>query len=196
MKKAESDSRYGIIDSYLKAGAELRFQTLSLREQIARAASLISESYRSGGKLLTFGNGGSAADAQHVAAEFTGRFQIERVPLPAIALTANQSAITAIGNDFGFDEIFARQVRALAKPGDVVMGITTSGKSSNVLNGLRAARRAGAKTIGLCGLSGDMAELSDVLLAVPGTTTSLLQEVHIALGHLLCLLVEEELFGR
>ena len=86
MKKAESDSRYGIIDSYLKAGAELRFQTLSLREQIARAASLISESYRSGGKLLTFGNGGSAADAQHVAAEFTGRFHIERVPLPAIAL--------------------------------------------------------------------------------------------------------------
>ena len=190
------ESREGIIESYLKEGAALRLLALTLRKEIAQAADLISEAFQSGGKLLTFGNGGSAADAQHIAAEFSGRFRKDRGPLPALALTTNSSAVTAIGNDLGFDEVFARQVRALARPGDVVLGISTSGRSRNVLKALEAARKARATTIGLCGASGDMAKYCDVLLAVPGETTSLLQEVHIAIGHLLALLVEEDLFGE
>ena len=190
------ESREGIIESYLKEGAALRLLALTLRKEIAQAADLISEAFQSGGKLLTFGNGGSAADAQHIAAEFSGRFRKDRGPLPALALTANSSAVTAIGNDLGFDEVFARQVRALARPGDVVLGISTSGRSRNVLKALEAARKARATTIGLCGASGDMGKYCDVLLAVPGETTSLLQEVHIAIGHLLALLVEEDLFGE
>ncbi len=191
MRESKSD----LIESYLKEGASLRLMTLSLRKEIIQAADLISRAFRSGGKLLIFGNGGSAADAQHIAAEFTGRFRKDRRALPALALTENPSAVTAIGNDFGFKEVFARQVQALAQPGDIVLGISTSGRSPNVLEGLAAARRAHAKTIGLCGQDGNMAPRSNVLLAVPGKTTSLLQEVHIAIGHVLCLLVEADLFG-
>ncbi len=189
------EPRNRIIESYLREGSALRLATLALREEIAQAADLISDAFQSGGKLLAFGNGGSAADAQHIAAEFTGHFRKDRRPLPALTLTANSSAVTAIGNDFGFHEVYARQVQALARPGDVVLGISTSGRSPNVLAGLEAARGAHARTIGLCGRTGDMAAYSDVLLAVPGETTSLLQEVHIAIGHLLCVLVEDSLFG-
>lgn len=188
-------SQSGIIDSYLREGAQLRIATLSLSPGITRAASLIGESFARGGKLLAFGNGGSAADAQHIAAEFSGRFCKERKPLPALSLSVNPSAVTAIGNDYGFDEIFARQVRALGKPGDVALGISTSGRSPNVLKGLAAAQEIGAKTIVLCGKAGSMAAHCDIVLAVPATTTSLVQEVHIAIGHLLCLLVEESYFG-
>ncbi len=188
-------SKAEIIESYLREGAALRLATIALREEIAEAAETISTAFRNGGKLMIFGNGGSAADAQHIAAELSGRFRQDRDPLPALALTVNSSAITAIGNDYAFDEIFARQVRGLATKGDVVIGISTSGRSKNVLKGLAAARVIGAKTISLCGQKGDMAEYSDNLLAVPGDTTSLLQEVHIAIGHLLCLIVEDDLFG-
>ncbi len=183
-----------LVESYLKEGAELRLGTIDLRDEIVLTADLLSRAFRSGHKLLAFGNGGSAADAQHIAAEFSGRFRKNREPLPALALL-NPSAVTAIGNDIGFDEVFARQVRALAQPDDVVLGISTSGQSRNVLKGLAAAREKGAATLGLCGKGGDMARHCDILLAVPGETTSLLQEVHIAIGHLLALLVEEDLFG-
>lgn len=188
-------SRTDVVESYLREGAALRLESITLREEIAQAAEMVSTALRSGGKLMVFGNGGSAADAQHIAAELSGRFRRDRDPLPALALTVNSSAVTAIGNDYAFEEIFARQVRGLAKEGDVVMGISTSGRSANVVKGLRAARAMGAKTIGLCGQGGQMAKHSDCLLAVPGDTTSLLQEVHIAIGHLICLLVEDELYG-
>ncbi len=184
-----------IIESYLKEGANLRLSSLSLQDEIAKAAEAIANTFQSGGKLMLFGNGGSAADAQHIAAEFSGRFHKDRAPLPALAITANPSTVTAISNDYGFEDVFARQIRGLAKPGDVVVGISTSGTSPNILKGLGAARKARAKTIGLCGQAGDMKLHSDILLAVPGRKTSLLQEVHIAIGHLLCLLVEEEMFG-
>ncbi len=191
MKRTKAE----IIESYLREGADLQLATIALREEIAEAAATISDAFRNGRKLMIFGNGGSAADAQHIAAEFSGRFRRDRDPLPALALTVNSSAVTAIGNDYGFDDLFARQVRGLAKKGDVVIGISTSGRSRNILEGLAAAREVEAKTIGLCGQKGDMAKYSDNLLAVPGDTTSLLQEVHIAIGHMLCLMVEDDLFG-
>jgi D-sedoheptulose 7-phosphate isomerase len=189
--------RANLVESYLKEGASLRLDSLALQETIVQAADALARTFRQGGKLLTFGNGGSAADAQHIAAELSGRMQRNREPLPALALSVNTSAVTAIANDFGFAEVFARQVRAFAKPIDTVLGISTSGRSVNVLKGLEAAREAHATTIGLCGeTTTTIAELCDILLAVPGKKTSLLQEVHIAIGHLLALLVEEDLFGR
>lgn len=188
-------SKAGIVESYLKEGASLRLSAMSLKDEIVAAAEAIVDSFRKGGKLMLFGNGGSAADAQHIAAELSGRFRKDRHPLPALALTVNSSVVTAIANDYAFEDIFARQIRGLAKAGDVVVGISTSGMSRNVLRGLAAAREARAKTIGLCGKQGGMGPYSDIILAVPATTTSLLQEVHIAIGHLLCLMVEEELFG-
>ena len=183
------------IRAYLEEGAALRLATISTSDKIIDAANVIALSFREGGKLMTFGNGGSAADAQHIAAEFTGRFKRDREALPAIALSSNTSELTAIANDYRFEEIFSRQVKGLARPGDVAMGISTSGNSKNVLNGLAAARRRGARTIGLTGLGGDIQSFCDILIAVPNDSTSLLQEVHVAIGHLICLLVEEVLFG-
>lgn len=190
-----SKPRAEMVESYLREGAVLRISTLVLRDSIIKAADAIADSFRHGGKLMTFGNGGSAADAQHIAAEFSGRFRQERDPLPALALTTNSSAVTSIANDYTFEEVFARQVRGLAKPEDTVLGISTSGASRNVLGGLAAAQRAGARTIGLCGTGGKMGLHSDILLEVPSKTPPLLQETHIAIAHILCFLVEEELFG-
>jgi D-sedoheptulose 7-phosphate isomerase len=189
------ESKLKMIQSYLEEGASIRLSTLSVSSEIVRASQAITASFRNGCKLLTFGNGGSAADAQHIAAEFTGRFRKDRDALPAIALATNASEVTAIANDYGFENVLSRQVRALAKPADTVMGISTSGSSRNVLNGLATARQLQAKTIGLTGEKGDMALFSDILIPVPSDKTSLLQEVHVAIGHLLCMLVEEELFG-
>ncbi len=188
-------SKSATIESYLKRGARLRETVISLSGDIEKAANTISNSFRSGGRLYAFGNGGSAADAQHIVAEFTGRFRVNRDPLPAEALTTNSSAVTAIANDYAFEEIFARQVKALSRPGDVVIGISTSGESKNVLRGLEAARKSQAKTIGLCGQKGQMKNYCDIVLSVPNDETSLIQEVHISIGHLLRLLVEEDLFG-
>ncbi len=183
------------VETYLRRGAKLRETAISLTGEIEKAAVAISSSFRNGGRLYVFGNGGSAADSQHIAAEFTGRFRIDRDPLPAEALTTNSSAVTAIANDYAFEDIFARQLKALARPGDVVIGISTSGGSKNVLKGLETARMSRAKTIGLCGQKGQMKLYCDILLSVPSDETSLIQEMHISIGHLLCLLVEEDLFG-
>ncbi len=183
------------VEAYLREGAELRLGSLELRDRVVDAADRIARAFRGGHRLYLFGNGGSAADAQHIAAEFSGKFRKDRAPLPAFALTANSSAVTAIANDFAYADVFARQVRGAVAEGDVVVGISTSGTSENVLRGLQAARELGATTVGLCGRKGQMEECSDLLLAVPGETTSLLQEIHIAIGHVLALLVEEELFG-
>jgi phosphoheptose isomerase len=181
----------------LREGADLRLQLIDHSvDALVRAAETIAECFRGGGKVLLFGNGGSAADAQHIAAEFVGRFAREREGLPAIALTTDTSILTAVGNDFGFERVFARQVEALGRPGDVVVAISTGGRSPNVLAGVRAARERGLATIGLTGGGGGpLADMVEIAIVVPSRSTPRIQECHIALGHILCELVETLLFG-
>jgi D-sedoheptulose 7-phosphate isomerase len=176
----------------LREGAALRLQLIEgCADKIVLAAESVARCLRDGGKILLFGNGGSAADAQHIAAEFVGRFVEDRVPLSAIALTTDTSALTAIGNDFGFEQIFARQVRALSKVGDVVLAISTSGQSVNVLSGVEVARGAGLTSIGLTGgKGGRLADIVDIPLVVPSHNTARVQECHIAIGHIICEVVE------
>jgi len=166
-----------------------------LTEQIADGVRLIVSALKTGHKVLIMGNGGSAADAQHLAAELVGRFLLERRALPAIALTTDSSILTAVGNDYGFDQIFQRQVEALAVPGDVVIGISTSGNSSNVLTALQAARTIGCATVGLLGRDGGkIARLVDINLTVPSMQTPHIQEIHAMIIHILCSEVEQQLF--
>jgi D-sedoheptulose 7-phosphate isomerase len=154
-------------------------------------ADAITVALREGGKVVFFGNGGSAADAQHLAAEFVGKYAADRPPLRAMAFTTNTSVLTAIGNDFGFEEVFSRQVAANVDVGDVVVGISTSGRSKNVINGIREAQKRGAKTVGLTGSSGgELTALCDYCVKVPSTSTQRIQECHIMIGHILCGLVE------
>ncbi|AWJ85566.1 phosphoheptose isomerase (plasmid) [Azospirillum sp. TSH58] len=160
-------------------------------DRIEAAAGLMIDGLKSGGKVLFCGNGGSAADSQHLAAELTGRYLRDRAPLAAVALTVDTSALTAIANDYSYDEVFARQVRGLGRAGDVLVGISTSGNSRNVVAALEAARALGMRTVGLTGAAGGrMKELCDVCLCVPSTDTPRIQEMHIAAGHMLCELVE------
>lgn len=166
----------------------------SLQPEVERAAALMTATLRQGRKLLLMGNGGSAADCQHLAAEFTGRFQHERAPLAAIALTTDTSALTCIGNDYGFEEVFARQLAGLGQPGDCAIGISTSGRSPNVLRALERARTLGLTTIGLAGRDGgDMRALCDLCLVVPHADTARIQEAHIFIGHSWCAMVEQAL---
>lgn len=155
--------------------------------------------FRAGGKLLILGNGGSAADAQHMAAEFVNRFKINRRPLPAIALTTDTSVITSIGNDFGYELIFVKQIEALGKPGDLVLAISTSGKSPNVVKAVEAARDMGLKTVALTGGTGlpggDLGPIADLVLNVPTDSTPHIQEAHLWIEHMVCELVEQEMFG-
>lgn len=183
-----------VLDSF-RAGTELRNQVVQdCGEKIVEAALLISQCLRSGGKLLLFGNGGSAADSQHLAAEFVGRFVAERAGLPAIALTTDSSILTAVGNDYGFEQIFARQVEALGRPGDVAIGISTSGNSPNVLAAIRQAAKQQFKTIGLAGKNGgSLAKSADVSITVASDNTARVQECHITIGHIWCELVESKL---
>jgi len=163
-------------------------------QQVAAIVAALVAAFRRGNKVLWFGNGGSAADAQHLAAEFSGRFLRERGGLPSEALSVNTSAVTAIANDFGYEQLFARMVEALAKPGDVVVGITTSGTSKNVVKGLERAKKAGATTIAFTGNGGGpVAELADLSLVGPDGYSAIVQEVHITMGHIICDLVEQEL---
>ncbi|OGP80842.1 MAG: phosphoheptose isomerase [Deltaproteobacteria bacterium RBG_13_65_10] len=164
-------------------------------EAILAAAEMIVEAFKAGHKVLLFGNGGSAADAQHMAAEFVNRFQIERPALPAIALTTDTSALTSIGNDYDFREIFARQLKALAREGDVAIAISTSGTSANVLRAVQAAREIPIHVIAFTGRGGgEMAKLSDIALVVPSDCTQHIQESHITVGHVICELVDQILF--
>jgi D-sedoheptulose 7-phosphate isomerase len=164
-------------------------------EAVAVSARLLADTLRAGGKILIFGNGGSAADAQHLAAEFVNRFQIERPPLAALALTTDTSVLTSIANDYAFAEVFAKQVRALGRPGDVAWGISTSGSSSNVVLALEAARALGLKTLALSGGDGGpVAAHAEVAIVVPSRNTPRIQEVHITVGHVLCDLVDYLLF--
>ena len=161
---------------------------------IARAAEVMTAAVHAGRKIIWFGNGGSATQSQHMAAEFVGRFTKERRALPSIALTENMASVTAIANDYTYEAIFARQLEGLSQPGDVAIGLSTSGSSPNVLAGLRRARELGLTTIGFTGASGTaMRSLCDVSIAAPTTETAHIQEVHLTIGHILCGLVEEAL---
>ncbi len=165
--------------------------------EIAKIAELAIDCLVKGGKIILFGNGGSAADSQHIAAEFVGRYLRERAALPAIALTTNTSSITAIGNDYGYEHIFERQVESVCIKGDLVIGISTSGNSKNVLLGIQAAKRKGAKTVGLTGRSGgQLSKTVDLALKVPSDLTPRIQECHILIGHVVSELVEESFMNR
>ena len=163
--------------------------------QVAAAARLLASTLKGGGKILLFGNGGSAADAQHLAAEFVNRFRIERPPLAALALTTDTSILTSIANDYDFLEVFAKQVRALGRPGDAALGLSTSGNSANVVRALEVARRLGLKPLALSGGDGGpVAAAADLAIVVPSKSTPRIQEVHITIGHVLCDLVDFLLF--
>jgi D-sedoheptulose 7-phosphate isomerase len=173
------------------AEVKLRFVEANAA-RIEAVARRMAEVLRRGGKLLFFGNGGSAADAQHLAAEFVNRFLRDRGALAAVALTTDTSTLTSIGNDLGFDQIFSRQVEALGRPGDLVVAISTSGNSPNVLRAVEAARRLGCATVGMTGGSGGaLAKVVDEAFVVPSSETPRIQETHITLGHALCALVDE-----
>lgn len=179
----------------LTSAAVKRDLAEDLADAIAVAERLV-DAYRAGRKLILFGNGGSAADAQHIAAELTGHFYLDRPPLPALALTVDTSALTAIGNDYGFELVYARQVQALGVPGDVAIGLTTSGNSKNVVAGLRAAGEAGLATVAMTGRNGGQAgDVADLCVRVPSDDTPRIQESHILLGHTWAEIIEDAMFG-
>jgi len=166
-------------------------------ETVARAADLVISAIKTGGKVLIFGNGGSAADAQHIAAELVNRLNYDRPPIAAIALTTDTSILTSIGNDASFDDLFERQLRALGRQGDVALAISTSGNSPNVLRAVAAARELGIKTVGLAGRDGGkLAAAVDIALIVGARSTQRIQETHITIAHILCELIEDALFGE
>lgn len=166
-------------------------------EVLGQAVGMVVEAFKAGNKVLLFGNGGSAADAQHIAAEFVNRYQIERPPLPAIALTTDTSILTSISNDYGYIDSFSKQVKALGKEGDVAIGISTSGTAANVIKAIKTAKEMGLKTIALTGGDGgDLAKLTDIALVVDSPITPRIQEVHITIGHVLCEMVDRMLFQK
>ena len=188
--------REAIVITQLKESAALKQALAGQAGAIAEVAGRVIQALREGHKVLLFGNGGSAADAQHIAAELSGKFTRDRDPLPAMALTTNTSSVTAIANDYGYENVFARQLQALAAEGDVVIGISTSGNSPSVLRAMEEAARCGTVTVALSGQGGRLKELADLAIAVPSTDTPRIQEAHITIGHIICGLVEEELFGQ
>jgi D-sedoheptulose 7-phosphate isomerase len=185
-----------LVRARLSAGAELLDSMLAGEcvEEIGEAAEAVAKAINGGNKLLLFGNGGSAADAVHIAAEFVGRYLVEREPLPAVALSANLSAVTAIGNDYGYEEIFARQVRALGVAGDVAIGMSTSGRSPNVANGLRSAKQQGMATIAMTGADpGPVGGESDLCIRIPSMDVPRVQEGHTIAAHIVCEWAEAQL---
>ena len=181
--------------SQLRESSRVLAATTRLAPQIARAAEILNAAYRKGRKALVFGNGGSASDAQHFAAELVGRFARNRPPLPALALTVNASDLTAIANDFGFEDIFSRQLEAHGQEGDVAVAISTSGNSPNVLKAVAAARKLGLATVGLTGGSGGrLAGAVDVCVCVPSADIARIQEAHNAIIHLWCGFIEDALY--
>lgn len=192
-EQLRSEAERNLLDS-IRAKDALRQTALDV---VLDMADLLARAFRAGHRLFLFGNGGSAADAQHLAAEFVNRFQMERIALPALALTPDSSVLTSIGNDRAFEDIFLRQLQALAQPGDVALGISTSGTSPNVVKALRWARENGVHTLGLAGAERtEMGVYCDLLVCVPSPLTPRIQECHITVGHILCGLVETILFGQ
>ena len=183
-----------IIEESIKQSVRTKEQLIQFSDLIAEIADKMVQSLKNGGKILFFGNGGSAADAQHLAAELVGRFARDREAFAAMALTTDTSIITALANDYSFSRIFARQLEGLLKKEDIVVALSTSGNSANVLEALKVAREHGVQTIGLTGANGlKMKESTDLCLMVPSTETSRIQESHILIGHILCDLIEREL---
>ncbi|MCF8719520.1 D-sedoheptulose-7-phosphate isomerase [Nitrospina gracilis] len=182
------------IKEFLNESADLKREVANtLAPQILEAINHVRHSFENGGKLLLMGNGGSAADAQHLAAEFIGRYKLERSPIPAIALTVDSSILTCVGNDYSFDDVFARQVKGLARKEDTVIAISTSGNSGNVIKAVEAAKEIGAVTIGFLGKGGGkLKDLVDVPIIVPSADTARIQEVHITIGHILCEILDQE----
>ncbi len=181
---------------------EILLESIQVKEQILHSdigkiiemSQAIIESLEKNGKLILFGNGGSASDSQHIAAEFVGRFKRDRTPLAAIALTTNTSVLTSLANDYGYDIIFARQIEGLAQKNDIVIGISTSGKAKNVILGIKQAKKMALKTIALTGGDGgELAKTADISLIVPSSITARIQEAHITIGHIICEIVEETL---
>jgi D-sedoheptulose 7-phosphate isomerase len=189
-----------IIKSQISSSIQVKQTLLSneaLLQQIADAAQLIINTYQQKGKTLLAGNGGSAADAQHIAAEFVGRYYFDRPSIPSIALSTDTSIITAIGNDYGYDELFARQVQGYGNEGDVFIGISTSGNSANILKALQVCKEMGITSVALTGQSGGKMEgVADICIKVPSTDTPRIQESHILIGHMICYLVEQALFSK
>ncbi len=183
------------VKDFLYTSAELKKTVAeTLSGDILEAANRIKSCLEKGGKLILMGNGGSAADSQHIAAELVGRFKKERRAVPAIALTVDTSSLTALGNDYGFDTIFERQIEAHARENDAVVGISTSGNSENVVRALNKANTIGAETIGLVGNNGGkIKEVANLSIIVPSNDTARIQEVHITIGHIICELIEEDL---
>jgi D-sedoheptulose 7-phosphate isomerase len=194
-----TQSRESAVVAHLRRSREAIERAAGDPAFVAATAAIgerVAGAFRNGNRLLLAGNGGSAADAQHLAAEFVGRFVSDRAPLPAIALTTDTSAITSIGNDYGFEQVFARQLKANGRANDVFVAISTSGRSPNILAALTAAREIGLTTVGFTGQAQNpMQALCDLVLAVPSEETALIQQLHITAGHAICALVERELFG-
>ncbi len=185
------------IESSLNESINIRAEILSSSvEPVVQIANILVEAFKAGHSLYLMGNGGSAADAQHISGELVGRFKKDRKPLPALALTTDTSVLTAIANDFGYDLCFERQVEAFVKDGDVVFSLSTSGNSASIINATILARKKGAKTIAFTGKGGGrLKDLVDVCLEIPSTDTARIQECHITIGHILCSIIEKKLFG-
>ncbi|MGA9048022.1 MAG: SIS domain-containing protein [Dehalococcoidia bacterium] len=185
-----------IIQGQLEQTIELMHYLQKEAKSLLKIAAVITNALEKGKKVLVFGNGGSAADAQHIACELSGKFYLKRQPLPAIALTTNTSVLTSIGNDYSYEEIFSHQVKGLAAKGDVVIGLSTSGESKNVIQGIEEASRLGAITIVFTGKKGKLKKLAKYALAIPSTDTPRVQEAHITAAHIICFLVEQKMFGK
>lgn len=189
----------GQIESHIRASIETKRLILENRQllgSIKKVTEEVVRVYQNNGKVIIAGNGGSAADSQHIAAEFVSRFNFDRPGLPAIALTTDSSMLTAIGNDYGFEKLFRRQLEAMGNKGDIFIGISTSGNSTNVLEAIEAAKEKGVTTVALCGSTGRLGSLCDYAIEVPSDSTPFIQESHIMIGHIICGLVELELFGK
>lgn len=185
---------YSAIDKIFESSSNTIIESKKLSNLIQKSITLITKSIKNKNKIILFGNGGSAADAQHMSAEFVGRFMKNRKSFPALSLTTDTSAITAIGNDFDFEKIFSRQAESLVKKGDIVIAISTSGNSKNIINGIKTSRKLGAKIISLTGSNGKkLKPLSDIYLDVPSNVTSRIQESHRTIIHIICELVENKL---
>jgi D-sedoheptulose 7-phosphate isomerase len=193
-EKEGANKTEGLVENSLKQHSEVMDLVFERsRDRIYESADILLKTFRDGNKLLICGNGGSAADAQHIAAEFTGRYEKERKALPALALTTDTSALTALSNDYSFERVFARQLEALARPGDCLLAISTSGTSGNVIAAVMAARTASCSVIGMTGLNGKkLASLCDACIIVPSERTARIQEAHITVAHVLCELIDEE----
>ena len=187
------------INEYLQETLDVKRKIANdnlLIQKISGVADVCCEAFARGNKVLIAGNGGSAADSQHIAAEFVSRFFYDRPGLPAVALTTDTSMLTAIGNDYGFENLFSRQVQALAQRGDIFLGLSTSGNSKNVINAVDQAKALGVYTVALCGQGGDLRKICDESISVPSECTPFIQEAHICIGHLICAIVEAKVFPR